>query len=191
MIANLLWKVFLQPDVIYNSHDDNDNENNDDNDDNNGRSPCNLMAPIRLRAGFPSLRPGEHLDYQGIQENVLILTITLNCVKHSNTGLRTTGECSVKGRTMCWSSIRRNLWGRTHVFRSVSRPVVAFLLIRSAISFLFSMICSVWRVKRCFHRKIQGTWGVDTKMMFLHHRCSILLLSRSVPPTLPWTAQIR
>ena len=46
-----------------------------------GRSPCNLTAPIRLRAGFPSLRPGEHLDYHDIQENVLlILMITLNCV---------------------------------------------------------------------------------------------------------------
>ena len=47
MIANLLWKVLLQPDVIYNSHDDNDNENNDDNDNINDDN--NLLWQVSLQ----------------------------------------------------------------------------------------------------------------------------------------------
>ena len=133
---------------------DNDNDNNDDNDNNNDDN--NLLWQVSLqpdgtyktesRLSFIATRWTFGLswhsrecvvDFDDYIELCNVICYKTVCHKHSNSGLRTTGECSVKGRTMCWSSIRRNLWGRTLVFRSVLRSAVAFLLIKSVTLFHF------------------------------------------------------
>ena len=125
---NLLWQVSLQPDGTYKTE-----------------SRLSFIA-TRWTFGLSWHSRECVVDFDDYIELCNVICYKTVCHKHSYSGLRTTGECSVKGRTMCWSSIRRSLWGRTHVFRSVSRSVVAFLLIRSVTSFLFSMICSVWNM---------------------------------------------